>query len=1167
MKITSNQNLVKAIENQDGILDRNLPVYIRDYTVTVATRHMAKAAVLWSTVSFIPSYVDRKRILNIHLALSVLAPLGPFTTNLEDLTFIFDFSSFLSFLRERFEITIDGPLEGNISFGSDTSSFNAYRYVSYMYRDYSQQLYLTLKNLDFVTSTYPMTIYLNISIRDDVDDPAVYPTLFPILVSDNIYRMPENTSRGQGVTVVMLLLCCCPDELKTLQLSTIDINNPDAFNPTAEIEYLLARQGITLPEDGFNFTFTPAADFLPSTDEPIPWRDSILMVHMVYELQSLYSNVPDASVIILYDYLPNPYNPEYITWLKNNVSRYDIAALSQSINLLADWDESAFDDAQEFYNDALHFLYLNRKPIIICSFNEGTNARITFPEHGYNFVITNPDSITSGSFALTPESNYNIDGPYKGSFYSNGGYCNRVSKPSDQFDIVYGSQYGSPDLAGYFGSYFFCSTYGYLEQAAGSSFTPQPLAALFAKIYLNSQKRNWDFKFILQRKGLTLFSYLSRGVNVGTSLDTQYYCAEFYYWNPVVGLGNLMYDAFYEICNVMKNNTYVQVSNFGLNNQLSFLNIMPQNTFNDFIFRQPVFGFSSIFSFFKIYRDVSGSGTPPKDDNPLLTGMNIYLVDITERYALSYAYDETNHLYILLQDFNYGSSFQQWRIQNAESPSVVSFLYAFDQITLSPKESSGSYLSSLWNANGSMRPSCPSIKGGGVGISEIFCFNTDPTVRDALPNILQTLSDDTYTYSYYVNFTYLLPDDKLVFLSNPSFLSIKPPDDDPNALYFARDEAHSGELTPRWGRFEEYPQWILIPLNIPYSSTMHVNSAYLIFNTVNLSYLFLDAQNNTIFMKPISASLTDEIAFTQFIFNIDQFGVSGDLFYPKEAVKPGLPPSVSFNLARSATTVYTKQMTSEPYNGNYSYYAWDKPYVDGQELEVIVKETLPDASEEYIVIYWVFKRYIVDYTRVCRIVAYNDLTTAQEYNGYVVSANPGQFNQQNHAPSMDPRVDSTGAIWQFTSDTYVVDEYTNPLAPESRYIFIDENLRQMSQTNLRAISLLSSPGVPDQAIGVYGNYPQPKMLPYNFSTFPNAVYWSVSTINKFSKPPNKVERSNYFYVGTTYTLYSFNEDPKGGFLSSGRVGGIPGWAPSTYHTPSTSNPYILGNANTIFTIF
>jgi hypothetical protein len=766
---------------------------------------------------------------------------------------------------------------------------------------------------------------------------------------------------------------------------------------------------------------------------------------------------------------------------------------------------------------------------------------------------------------LTPENNYNIDGPYKASFYSNGGYCNRVNKPSEQFDIVYGSQYGSPDLAGYFGPYFFCTTYGYLEKASGSSFTPQPLAALFGKIYINSIKRDWDFKFILERKGLTLCTYLSRGVNVGKSPETQYYCAEFYYWNPVVGLGNLWYEGLYKMCNVIKNNSYVQLSNIGLNNQLSFLNVMPQNTFNDFIFRQPVFGCSSLFSFFKIYKDVGG-GLPPKDDNPIANGQNVYLVDITERYALSSAFDESNHTYILLQDFNYGSTFQQWKIEKSGMGSSP-FVYAFDSITLSPRESSGSYVSSLWNANGSLRPSCPSIKVGGAGASEIFGLNTDPTVETSLPQIIQALSDDTYTYSYYVNFTYLLPDDKLVFLSNPSFLSIKPPDDDPYALYFARDEAHVEELTPRWGRFEEYPQWILVPLNFPYSTTMNVNNPYMIFNTVNLSYLFLDPQNNTIFMKPISATLTDQIAFTQFIFNIDQFGVSGELFYPKEPVKPGLPPAVSFNLPKTRTAIYNKQMIEEPYNGNYHYYTWDNPFVDGQELTVVVTDTIPATSEEHIVIYWVFKRYIVDYTRVCRMVAYNDLPTIQEYNGYVVSSVPGQFNQDNHAPSMDPRVDSTGAIWQFTCDTYVVDEYTNPLSPQSRYIYLDENLRQMSQTNLRAISLLSSPGDPDQAIGVYGNYPQPKMLPYNFSTFPNAVYWSVSTINKFSKPPNKVERSNYFYVGTTYTLYSYNEDPKAGFLSSGRVGGIPGWAPSTYHTPSTSNPYILGNYNTIFTIF
>lgn len=1166
MRITATQNLVNAIENQDGISDRNLPIYINDYTVRVSTQYKSKAEILWSTVAFLPSYREFQRILNIHVAISLKETLNGISNTVENLSFVFDFSAFEEFLKDRFFITIEGPLEGNISFEWDATSFNAYRYMDYLYRELTQELTLILN--DFVippSTTYPQTIYLNITIRDDVDDPAVYPTLFPVLVADNILRMPEDTgNRGQNVTVVMFLICCCPDELKTLQISTIDINSPDAFNPTEEIHYLLSRQGIPLPQDGVSFEFVPANDFPSVEDDPLPWKESMLMTHMNFELQNLYSSVPNCHVIILYDFLPIPTFPAYMTWLKNNTNRYDIVALSQSGNNFTNWNEIQFEEAQEFYEDVLFRLHLEKKPIVICSFNEGTNERITFPFYAYNFIVANPFTVTSGGFALSPNQNgeYNINGPYKASSYSNGGYCNRVQRPSEQFDFVYSPQYGSPDMAGYYGAYWFCQDVGSLTNSYGSSWTPQPLAALFAKIYVNTQKKDWNFKFILERKGITLCDYITRGVNHGTGNDDQYFCAEFFYWNPVIGMGNLWYEAFYKMCDVIRNNTFIQVSNLGLNNQLSFLNIMPQNTFNDFIFRQPVFGFSSIFSFFQLYV-ASGSGSPSPEKNPILTGQAVYLVDLSGRYALSYAQDETNHLYILLQDFNYGTTFQQWRVRDPLNPSVIRPIFAFDEIILSPFEFPNVNMTSLWNANGSTRPCSPSIRVSGVGVSETFMFNTDPTIESSLADIISTISNDTIVYSYYVNFTHLLPNDELLFLSNPNFLSINPPLDDPDALYIARDEAQSGQLSPRWGRFEKYPQWVLIPLNIPYNPVMLVNGHYMIFNTVNLSYLYVDAQNNSIFMRPISADVTDQISFTQFDFVISKTGISGSLFYKKETVKVGLPDNIPFNFGRTNTAIYNQQMVDPPYNGNYDYYIWDEPFIEGQELSLIVSDTLPNPStNEIIELEWVFKRLLIDFTRINRIIAYNDLPLTQENNGLYITTDPSPLNQNNNAPSMTSISNTGGVLFQFQSTTYVDDEYSGG-GPRNRYIFIDENLKATSETIVQIISIISAPD--STAIGVFGNYPQPRMLDLNFEPLNNANYWSVSTLNKFSIPSNRVERSNYFYANTTYSFYSFNDDSKAGFLSSERFGGNPGWAPST-NAPRTIDSSIYGNANTIFTI-
>lgn len=1164
MKITSNRNLAEAIENQDGIADRNLPIYLSDYTIRVTSSHVLKTSVLWSTVSFLPSTVERKRILNIQLALSILSPLTPSGNTLEDLSFIFDFSSFVEFLRTRFFITVEGPLEGTIAFDGNMESFNAFQYVDYSYRELTNELTLHLKNLDFINEVFPMTVYLNIRIRDDVDNPSGYPTLFPSLVSENILRMPQEVNDADDVRVVLIMLCCCPEELKTLQISSVDLNNAQAFNPRLEVEYLLSRQGIVPPIGGVRFRFQPAADFpiIGNDVEALPWKESKLMVHMNYELQVLFSNAVNSTAIILYDYNPDPLQPAYMTWLKNNTLGYDIVATSQMQGLRTSWITSPFIQAEEFYEDVLSFLHVQRKPVITCSYNEGTDTHIYFPSPFYNFIIANTTAITSAGFILCAQADFDIDGPYQSSYYSSGGYCNITPRPTEQFSLVYDINYGSPDLGGYYGPYWMCLDYGYLVQQYGSSWTPQPLAALFGKIYINTGRRDWDFKYILYKKGLTLCTYITKGNNIGTSQEDTYYGYDFSLWNPVTGLGNLWYEGFYKMCDTIKNNSVLQISNIGLNNQLSFMNIMPRNTFNDFIFRQPVFGFSSIFSFFKIY-SISSSGIISNDPTIILTGSSICLLDVTQQYALSYALDDTNHLYIIIQDVNLQSTAQWWRLYDADSSSVIKPIFAFDHIAIVPYEFPGNYMSSLWNANGSERPSCPSVRASGIGATETFMFNTDPTIDNSLLSLITILSNDSFGYSYYVNFTYTRADGEQLFLTNPNFLSIEPPLDNPNALYIARNEAHSNPLSPHWGYFDKYPQWILVPVNFPYSTEMNVNADYLIFNTVNLCYLYIDSQNESCFMRQVSADITDDVSFLQLIFTIDHSETTGPLFSSKIPRRSGLPPSIEFNITRTIVSIYNKQITEPPFNANYRYFTWDNPFGDGQALTLIIFDEPPSESYEKFVLYWVFKRYIVDYTRVIRLLAFNDIVGGQENTGLVISANGDLNNIDNHAPSMNRNINTQSVLWECRCNTNVQDMYSNTPTPLNSYIYLDENLKEMSPTNLRFVSAISNPT--ERAIGVNGPDPQPNMLLSDFPPEPSSVFWSATTINKFATNGGKVERSNYFYANAIYSFYSFKDVANGGFLSSQRKGGNPGWAPSTYNPRVVSNT-LIGNANTMFTI-
>lgn len=1136
MRITANHNLIQAIQNQDGITDRHLPIYIRDYIVTIPSQYMSKINLLWSTVSFLPSYVEFKRILNIKLGASIIAPLGPYHSSLANLSFTFDFSELNDFLKDIFLVSVEGPIEGNISFGESSETFNANNYVDYDYQFLNGILTLFLKNLTFEITSFPMTLYMNINIRDDIDDQS-YPRLFPSQVAKNILAMPsiDISNNGNGVTIVMLLLFCCPNELKTLQISTTDISLPGAFNPTFDITNLLLEQGIPIPGEGFDFRFQPARTFESVDVEPIDWKQSSSMVQINYDMQNLYTSVPNASVIILYDDFSNIniQEPSYMSWLNNNTNEFDIVLLTGYVVRQTQWTPTPFSETETFYEDVLTNLENLKKPVITICDEDGTNETLQFPSPKYNFVAANTKTLTLGGIQLSTINNYLIQGPYSADTESGGGYCSETLKPPYQTEYVVAAKYGRPDFAGYSRDLIF-SLNGNPSSSYGLGFAIQPLAAIFAKIYVATQKKDWDFKFIVYRKGSSLCKSIVTGQN------QQYECSRFAHcsWNPVTGFGNMNFNTLYQMCHVIRNNTLIQISNIDLPGSLSFLNSIPNNPFSNIISTQPVFGFSSIFSFFKIYTtNTIFPSTIPIAQTPILTNSSVYLLDMTEQYALAWGLDENSKLYVFLQNVNYGSTFQQWRLFDPSNTSVIRPIFAFDPLTLSPVTYLSQYLSGRWNANGSSKPSCPSISNSSTS-TERFVFNTDNSVDVYVNDIrYQKLNDNVW--SYYTNFTYYNPEPSsrsLFYLRNANLLSLNSP---PTSIYNARQEAQEFDRTPRWGDFNEYPEWVLIPLNVDYDPTMYVGDVddenstvgtYLIFNTVTLSYLFFGF--GKILEKAISTDLFEDDT-NPYRFHINQFifGLSTlvelnnkvdpeDLFSPTVPPKEGLPENSPYEISKRENIVVLHVETNP--DGYFQRCAWKIPITNmvGEELkDGLFTDEIDGFS---LTLYWVSKRYmVVNETEDVRLIAYNGLQDDEQMNnGFAISSNPDPQNVNNNAPSMSENVNVPSTRWRLTNNSKVKDRTSNFF-----YIYYDENLKHASQTNLRIISA-NDPSF--RAIGVDGDIPQPRLVDRNT---PVISEWSVTTTS-FPRPPNTRQRRNYLYKGEVYSFYSYNEILTGGFLSS-----------------------------------
>lgn len=1172
-------NLVNAVERQDrNIGDRNLPIYIMNYLAYLAPHHTTLSTILWSSVSFMPSLENRRRILRIQLAATIDVPFADIRNELSELTFCFDFTTVAALVKDDFQVTLEGPLEGYIAVGDATTTLNAYKHVKYNFSMGRSLLLLHLADIPSTISwTLPVPFFMDIAIKDDVTED--YPPQYPIVVASTISRIPLTTGhKGSGVRIVLPMFICCPDELRTMQITEQSIDNFEAFDCRSEVNWLLDSQGVPGPR-AYSIRASSAEDYpVDLTQEPLGWKFSSAMLHMCYEIQSLVPVIQECEIILLYTYsqVYNSVNPGYLRWFIDHIEEYDMVVMSQYFTRRDEWSPDDFD--ARLTNGAVVHEYLdeNGKHFIAAQSNDGEDLHITAHSNKFLFDLVDPHVIAMGGFTLGQIDFFNLAGPYKASQFSGGGYCNAQPAIFNQFGVNHSSQNGSPDIAGYFGRTYFAQDVQHVESASGCSFTVQPFAALLAIIMNNTQKKDWKFKFILYRKASSIIMPTNLGSNLGAP-PKRYNCSAFSFWNPVCGLGSVHGKYLYDMCNRIRSNTVIQLSSFAMGHNVSFMNFMPPNTFADPLARQPVFGFSSIFSFFRIYRAI-GSGVPGTENVDLLTNAPVYLVDLTGRYALAYGVDDTDKLYIFIQPVNYGSVYQKWLFRSVASPDSPVRIMAFDKVTVSPFDYDVTYMTSAFNANQSARPSAPSITMSSAPSEDtIFMLNTDPASDHVRDDIVRRLTNDTTEYSYYVNFTATLPDNSLVFLNNPTYRSLT---SEPAGIYSDRKTVLTGQVIPRWGPFMEHPQWILVPIleselettYEPYQSKLMIGSTYMIYNSVLQSYLCLDDVQNRLSFESIHSLTGKTIPFYQFLFVLSKIGLFQDLFSPKDPVRKGiLPSSTELNIFKENVSVYTRQLRAPFYNGLSDYYVWKKPTTVGEDMAITVDPVFPGPDREFIAVYWVFKKYILTLGRFSEFIAYNDQSGAQENNGKVLSVLDGDDNLFRNAPSMQARKDTTVATrtWRIDSTTHVQDTYTTT-SRASSYILLDENLPEVSRTVLLLLSGEKTQTEPplEQAITVYGPGPQPLIVAVPFDASPESVEWSASTINRFVKNPAMVSRYNYMYIYTTYSFYSSTISFDVGFLSTERTyapNDNKGWAPSLFR-PREGTSILNGSKNTLWTL-
>lgn len=1187
MKIrTFNTNLIDAISQDTSVPDRNLPVYISNYTVRVASSALKPVDILWSTVGFVPSYEIEQRIFHVRLCASVHRP--PSSVDpLADITFLFDFSALGKRFIDQWNISLRGPLEGYITDGNAIRCLSAFRHISYEYDATVFQLLLYVRDLPpiQVAPGEPTMLFIDLSIKDDINDPD-YPTAFPTEIAQKTMNIPMGTPyRGRGIRIVLPLFICCPDELKTMQLSSLDPNLEGAFNPVPEIRYLMSLQNVVVPED-FDVSYIDASASPLSPDPPINWKENAIMRATAYVMEILFSLVPECSVIVLYSFANDVQRPAYMQWLSDNIAQYDMVLQSVSLRNDKAWELNAFQQTEQFYDEVQRTLFSGYRPFIVATGNRGNEDGLTYPNRFYDFNLASIYSIGIGGFELSRDpttQQYDLLGPYRASQLSSGGYSNQVTRPPYQYGTNYRNLYGRPDVAGYFGYYNVVTNAPLLDEIVGTQCAAVLWTALFAMIMEKTQRKAWNFKFILYRKGMTIIDPLYEGQNLGSLPYNSYNARNYPYWNPITGMGRIIGQYLLDMCDVIRNFQVVQISSLnGMDNPVAFINAMPPNPFGDLITRQPVMGCASIFSLFRIKR-VDGNDPPFPTNDPIRGNDIVYFVDVTDRFALAYATDENGKWFVVLSKVNYASSAQKWILTFPIEPTSRAPIQAFDEIVIAPSLQPLYSLTTKWNAGEALPANSPSISYDIVGTPEYFVLCTDPASEPFLEEIVSNLTDDIETYSYYLNLASLASpsgsNDKrgdIVYLNNPDFLGME---DDSMDIYAARNRARSQNVIPKWGyKFDPYPQWVLVPVPctytnpaaVPYEPQLLRGGQFMIFNTILQSYLYVPAnmyvppERVEPYLKPLSSDITDTIPFYQFVFTITDAltifsqSVNSKIFQGVVPTTPSyihvpLPINLRLNPYNAQLYIYNLWMDTEsPRDGimvSNSFLNADTSFT----RDLLITQAQGDIHfGDELNMFWVFKKFIASQSSRTRLMPYNNNPDVfQENSGFSLCAEGASTNINNHAPSfIVPTVTTeTACTWFNVTDSSIVD-VNFPTSPANTYGILRQGLSAYDPeaTEWQVVSEKRFDADPTAtfALGVYGNPPQPSMVRTPFPEIPAAVRWNATDLNRFYVPPyapfdGPLRRSNYLYMNTIYTLYTTNPQsrPSGlaGFLSSARNDG------------------------------
>ena len=1101
MKIwTFNTNLIDALNHDTSIPDRNLPVYLTNYTVS--TTQSPAVTVEWTTVAFLPSYEDRRRVF--HLRMEVRVDTITDAWRYGDTTFVLDFSAIDVTL---YDINVEGPLSGYGTLSGMPGTWSVFPYVTYEYERDARRLLLHVRDLPS-TVPLPGRLYLDIEIKDDVGS-GEFPNLFPSQIASEIAKIPRVASNGLGVRVVLPMFICCPDELKTMQLSSIDPELEGAFNPIPEIERLFELQNLPVPTGSFKIDYVDAEALPPSPEPPINWKENVLMRRVSFLLQVLFTVAPECKVIVLYSLaFTDVQQPPFMKWLLNNVSTYDIAfEVDAPINDTT-WSLAPFQDTFQFYNNVQQVLYTSVVPYVAATASDGVENDVQYPDRTYRFNLASDFPIAVGGFTLrnaAPDgatASYSIYGPYEAWRFSAGGYCNTIERPPEQYGTNYLSSYGRPDVGAYATSYALVSdaSSSQMFSASGTAGGCALLVGLFALIIAATDRR-WNFKLILYRKMSSLCTQYFAGQNVGNDPSNRFNAGLYQFWNPIIGMGNVNGSYLVSMCSVIRNFQRVQISTvLRMAPTMSFMNFMPPNPFADLIKRQPTMGPSSIFSLFYVKR-VDGNNPPLNDGaSPIKSNDVVYFVDITESFALAYASDEDDKFYVVISTVDYASPAQRWILRNWVDPSSTDPLYAFQDVMILPFLQPIYSLTTRWNATGSRVPNSPSISSNPLDV-EAFLLCTDPAADNFVDEIKKSIGNDLTGNSYYINVTYSITFAEggninnvrtiKSYLTNPFEIGMESQD---TLVYQSRNElVQENGLKPVWTTaFDAYPQWVLIPVPCAdqnpfayaYQTELLDGGQYMIFNPILQSYLYtvnfpvpgpqrLEAQLR---MQPLTPVLKEGIPFNAFVFRFssETSTLSQQVFSATKMAKmfsglnpytinpPVYNPNIvpPFQLVRRRMYMTTRagfrffqnqpQISSAQTN---LFFVVGRPLLeDPNETERdihVVRQVGPAVNfgdqtpSNRLDVEWVFKKYIVSETTPCRLMsvypyANNNIGSAF-YTGASISL-LGVGNPNSHRPSMDTRfLDNTSVFWYIVSDETVTD-LRQGITPSSTYGLLIEGL-------------------------------------------------------------------------------------------------------------------------------